>query len=665
MDEKNKTAEAEEKVLAFWKENKIFEKTLEKDAPNGEFVFYEGPPTANGKPGIHHIESRSFKDLIPRYKTMRGYHVRRKAGWDTHGLPVEIEVEKQLGITNKKEIEEYGIDKFNAKCKESVLQYIDEWKDFTDRIGYWVDHDSTYFTFTNEYMESVWSVIKHVWDRDLIYKDYKVLPWCPRCGTPLSSHELAQGYKEVKDESVYIKFKVKNPKEHDLPENTYLLAWTTTPWTLPGNVALAVGKDIDYVLTKDGYILAKERAEDFEIEKEFKGNDLLGIEYEALYDYLKDNIPANQADKMKNAYKVYEADFVSTEDGTGIVHTAVMYGVDDFDLGTKLDLPKFHLVNEEGRFIKAVTDFADLTVTRAGTSKKVTEDLDSKGLLFKTEMIEHTYPFCWRCKEKLIYYARDSWYIAMSTLRDDLVKENDEIHWEPEYIKDGRFGGWLRDVKDWAISRNRYWGTPIPIWECAECDERKIVGSIKELEENAVDDIPDDLHKPYIDDVKFKCGCGGEMTRIPEVMDVWFDSGAMPFAQDHYPFENKEFIDGAGYPADYICEAIDQTRGWFYTLHAVGILMGRGKAYKNVISLGHILDEKGKKMSKSVGNIVEPWGQIHKYGVDALRYWMFTVNNPGESKSFDEKGVDEIVKKNIGRLNNVYSFYDLYRKSVV
>ncbi len=680
---KSAVALREEATLAWWKERDIFKKTLAKPATRGEFVFYEGPPTANGRPGIHHLESRAFKDAVPRYRTMRGFHVRRKAGWDTHGLPVELEVEKELGIKNKKEIETFGIAKFNEKCKESVMRYIGEWKTFTDRIAFWVDHDETYFTFKNEYIESVWSILKTAHEKKLLYKDYKVVPWCPRCGTGLSSHEVAQGYQDdTPDPSVYVKFKVRNPEKVGLSGDVYLLAWTTTPWTLPGNVALAVGADVKYVIAKrspvqrfeegespsrvlkEHYIVATNRLQDvmtqtnFEREKELLGSELVGLEYEPLFPYLAQAVPLAQEESLKKAYKVYAADFVSTEDGTGIVHTAVMYGADDFELGTKHGLPKYHLVGEDGKFLPAAGPLAGKFVKSADAD--VIEALQGHGALFKKEIIKHTYPFCWRCKTPLIYYARDSWYIRMSSLKAELIGENEKIHWEPEHIREGRFGEWLRDIKDWAISRSRYWGTPLPIWECAECKSVDVIGSVAELREKARG-APLDLHRPYIDEFSFSCwSCGGEMKRVPEVLDVWFDSGVMPFAQDHYPFENKALIDGAGYPADYICEAIDQTRGWFYTLHAIGAITGRGRAFKNVICLGHILDAKGKKMSKSLGNIVVPQAAIDTYGVDALRYFMYTVNAPGDSKNFDERIVDEIVKKNIGRLGNVLSFYQLY-----
>lgn len=672
---KSEVAKREEATLAFWNERDIFKKSLDKPAPMGEFVFYEGPPTANGRPGIHHLESRAFKDAIPRYRTMRGYHVRRKAGWDTHGLPVELEVEKRIGSKSKKDIEAFGIAKFNALCKDSVLQYIDEWKAFTDRIAFWVDHKDTYFTFENSYIESVWNILKTAHDRKLLYKDYKVVPWCPRCGTALSSHEVAQGYQDdTEDPSVYVKFKVKDPAKHGLPERAYFLAWTTTPWTLPGNVALAVGENVSYTAVKeegsaDTIIIARGRLPDVyggEVVggSEWKGKELVDIEYEPLFPFLANALPAEEKEKLSNAYKVYGADFVSTEDGTGIVHTAVMYGVDDFELGTRIGLPKHHLVGEDGKFTGDAGPLAGQFFKKADAW--VMDDLLQRRLLFRKETVKHTYPFCWRCKTPLMYYADTSWYIAMSRIKEDLIRENGVIHWEPTHIRDGRFGEWLKDLKDWAISRSRYWGTPLPIWECDGCRDFTVVGGVAELRALTQQNISAefDLHRPFVDEFTYPCSCGGQMKRVPEVLDVWFDSGAMPFAQDHYPFD---FVEGGlfgkkklPYPADFICEAIDQTRGWFYTLHAVGNIMGRGKAFKNVICLGHVLDAKGKKMSKSVGNVVDPWSAIGKYGVDALRYFMYTINAPGDSKNFDERAVDDIVKKNFGRLGNVLAFYKLY-----
>ncbi len=856
---KSQISQNEEEILNFWKENKIFEKSLEKEATK-EFVFYEGPPTANGKPGIHHLEARAFKDVIPRYKTMQGFHVRRKGGWDTHGLPVELQVEKALGLKSKKEIESFGVEEFNKKCKESVWEYVDLWQRFTERIGYWVDTKKPYVTYHNSYIDSLWNILKTVNDKNLLYKDYRVVPWCPRCGTALSSHELAQEYHDDKDLTVTAKFKIKGTY------NGYFLAWTTTPWTLPGNVALAVGEEIVYVEAKvktdkgeEILVLAKDRLSvlgvEYEIIAEHKGKEMIGMEYEPLYPFMKEKFGDKSTDVFQKAYKVYGADFVTTEDGTGIVHTAVMYGQEDFVLGTQIGLPKFHLVKEDGNFLDGMDFLSGRFVKDEEVAVDIIKDLAHRGLLFKKEKYEHPYPHCWRCKTPLIYYARDSWYIKMSSLRDKLVEENEKINWEPSYIKEGRFGEWLREIKDWAISRERYWGTPLPVW-INEDGGMKVIGGIDELKkyakksgnkffvmrhgqaENNISDkiiltdddklnltdtgrkqveessenfkdkvdlvfcspyerskqtakifcektgfdfdkvvfddrlheweissefegkgremlkfyedgylkdptkkfndgesfadavkrageflyeidskyqgkkimlvshsgtgralsfvaegnsfeelknkylvplknseikelnfipLPHnenyelDLHRPYIDKVVLVDENGEELTRTKEVMDVWFDSGAMPFAQDNYPFSTKDIK----FPADYISEAIDQTRGWFYTLHAVGVLMDKGHAYNNVICLGHILDVQGKKMSKSLGNIVEPWEQINKFGVDAIRIWMFSVNQPGDSKNYDEKTVDEIVKKVFNPLDNILALYEMYKDESV
>lgn len=848
---KSNAALREEAVLAFWKDQTIFEKTVAKDSPKGDFVFYEGPPTANAKPALHHLEARAFKDVIPRYKTMQGFHVRRRAGWDTHGLPVELQIEKKLGLTSKKQIEEYGIAKFNKECKDSVFTYIKDWETFTDRMGYWVDKKSAYYTFNNDYIESLWSIVAEINKRNLLYKDYKVVPWCPRCGTGLSSHELAQGYQDVKDLSVYAKFKVVGQ------DNTYIVAWTTTPWTLPGNVALAVGKDISYVsMRKDNetLIVADDRkdilGEGIEILKTFLGSELIGLEYEPLYPYLHKELQKKEG-SVEKGFRMYAADFVTTSDGTGVVHIAPMYGADDFDLATKAGLPKMHTVDDSGHFVKGLGFLEGRFVKDEEVAVDIIKDLAARGQLFKKEKYEHSYPHCWRCKTPLLYYARDSWYVRMSELREDLLRANSDINWEPAHIKEGRFGEWLREVKDWAFSRERYWGTPLPVWSdddgnhhvvdsvetlkslssksgntyfvmrhgqtehnvrqlwCADrttpdalteegrqqvvaaaeafsgsidmilvspfsrtketaqifADTKKFnveviederlrewsVGGVfnnKPLDEyfavrNSSEDrytfktedgesyidiitragaflyeieekykgkrilivthgavaralelhgqgisfsslyektrayknfenaelrdvdftpLPHndmfelDLHKPYIDSVSLTKD-GKKLHRVKEVMDVWFDSGSMPFAQSHYPFEKESFA----YPADFISEAIDQTRGWFYTLLAVGVLMGRGTPYKNVICLGHLLDKDGKKMSKSIGNIVEPFEQMDKFGVDAVRFWMYSVNAPGESKNYDEKSVAEINNKVFNLFSNVLSFYELYR----
>ncbi len=857
----------EEKVLKHWHDNQIFEKTLEATKDGKPFVFYEGPPTANGKPGIHHIVARSFKDIICRFQTMKGRFVQRRAGWDTHGLPVEIEVEKKLGLKNKRDVEKYGIAKFNKDCQESVWQYKDEWEKMTRRMGYWLDLKNPYITYEPQYIENVWNILKRIYDKKLLVKDYKIVPFCVRCGTPISSHEVAQGYETVTDRSVTIKFKVKEL------ENTYLLAWTTTPWTLPGNVALAVGPKVVYVeaeVNGEKYILAKDLAEkvlaghEYKINKELKAGDLTKLSYEALF--------AVKELESENSYKVYEADFVTTEDGTGIVHTAVMYGADDFELGTKLNLPKFHTVNREGVFIKSVPVVGGLAIVSENKKDPITEKtilfyLKTKNLLFSEASYKHEYPFCWRCKSPLLYYAQESWFIKMSALRGDLIKNNEKVNWVPEHIKEGRFGEWLREVKDWAISRERYWGTPLPIWECTKCEHKTVIGSLEELNQHRPDtpatlvlmrhgeaesnvknlcscypekflnpltekgrkqaeesakkikkqldkekvvaiyasdllrtretaqiladelkikevifderlrelntgefnggpaieyknyfnsykerfmrrppegeswlDVskrvrefmvevskkhagkkiavvshmdplfllllsngiygedeallyrnvikntklaldpaefafvetnnwPRDeegnlnLHRPYADNVFLKCSmCSSKMERIKDLADVWFDSGAMPWAQ-HGSQISKLKSQNLGkdkFPADYICEAIDQTRGWFYTLMAVSTALGEGAPYKNVISLNHVLDEKGEKMSKSKGNIVDPWMVGEKVGFDMMRWYFYTVNAPGDNKLFSMRDIESKKRRFADTLINSFLFLETY-----
>jgi len=869
--------EIEKKILKYWQKNNTFKKSIERRRRRPSFIFYEGPPTANARPGIHHVLARVFKDIICRYKTMQGFKVVRKAGWDTHGLPVELEIEKKLGLKNKKDIEKYGIARFNKKCKESVWQYKKDWEDLTARIAYWLDLENPYITFEPDYIESLWWIIKQIWKKGLLYQDYKVVPYCPRCGTSLSSHEVALGYKNISEKSVYLKFKVEPGQKIGKvisDDKTYLLSWTTTPWTLPGNVALAVHPELGYrivSINKNTYIvgdkiaekvlgLAFSKKETQKIGKKgrvIKGKSLTGLKYKPLFDIAEL--------QTKTSYRVYPAKFVSEKEGTGIVHTAVMYGADDFELGKKYGLPKVHTVDKEGRFNSKVKGFEGKYVKDKKTEAALLNYLQKNSSLFAQEMFKHDYPFCWRCNSHLLYYAKESWFIRMTALKKDLIKNNQKINWVPAYLKEGRFGEWLREIKDWAFSRERYWGTPLPVWQCKNCSHQEVIGSkndllkqkftdnkyfilrhgeslrqkkkiavcwpekihcpltkkgerqvklvakklkkenidlifssdllrtkqttqilgkelgakpkfdkrlrevdvgvlnerpvkevgkfwdpegklspseyylkrfqvapqkgenysqiekrihefIKEIDkkyqgkniliishqrpltllekvmtdydfkkfvkiiverkELKVGEIKElkfktlpynrkkelDFHRPYIDEVKFYCPkCKSLMERVPEVIDCWFDSGAMPFAQYHYPFENKKLIDEKEqFPADYISEAIDQTRGWFYTLLAISTLLGFGTPYKNVISLGHVLDEKGEKMSKSKGNVVDPREVVEKYGSDAVRWYFFTVNQPGDSKLFSERDIEGVLKRFIMTFWNSFLFFETY-----
>ncbi|MBQ2058898.1 MAG: isoleucine--tRNA ligase [Firmicutes bacterium] len=641
-----------------WDRENLLEMCVEnrKDAPS--FNFYEGPPTANGKPGIHHVIARALKDSVCRYKTMQGFRVTRKAGWDTHGLPVEIEVEKQLGFSGKQDIEKYGIREFNEKCKSSVFTYEAMWRDMTRRMGYLVDMDHPYITLDNDYIETGWWIIKQFFDAGLIYEGHKIVPYCPRCGTGLASHEVAQGYKIVKVNTLTVPFKAKDE------ENTYYLAWTTTAWTLAANVALTVGADIDYVKALQNgkyYILAKSLADkilspkgEYEIVAECKGKDLEFREYEQL-------MPFCTPDKNKKAFFITCMDYVSTEDGTGIVHTAPAFGEDDYNCGVKYGLPVMNPVDEEGKYIG--TPWEGRFIMEDGLDVEIIKWLASQDKIYAREKIEHNYPHCWRCGTPLVYYAKPSWYIRMTALRDQLVANNNTVNWWPSYVGEGRFGNWIADVKDWAISRNRYWGTPIPIWRCPDCGKIVCVGSREELKKLAIEDIGEDieLHRPYVDDVHIACpDCGHEMSRIPEVMDCWFDSGAMPFAQRHYPFENKEIFDEEFFPADFICEGIDQTRGWFYSLMAISTFIKGQSPYRNVLVNDLILDKYGKKMSKHVGNTVDPFALFDKYGADATRWYLMSISPVWLPTKFDEEGLMETQGKFFGTLRNVYNFFILY-----
>ncbi len=654
--------EQEKKIEKFWRDEKIFEKSIEERKNGTPYVFYDGPPTANGKPHIGHVLTRVIKDMIPRYRTMKGCMVPRKAGWDTHGLPVELEVEKLLGLDGKEQIEEYGLEPFIDHCKESVWKYKGMWEDFSFTVGFWADMENPYVTYHNDFIESEWWALKKIYEKNLLYKGFKIVPYCPRCGTPLSSHEVAQGYKLVKERSAVVRFKVTG-------EDAYFLAWTTTPWTLPSNVALCVNPDDVYCKVKanDGrtyYMaealldkvlgkLATEDAPAYEVLEKFKGTDLEYKEYEPLFDYVK---PICEKQNKKGFFITADS-YVTMTDGTGIVHIAPAFGEDDAKVGRKYDLPFVQLVDGKGEMTEP-TPYAGTFVKDA--DKFVLIDLDKAGLLFDAPKFEHEYPHCWRCSTPLIYYARESWFIKMNDVKDDLIKNNNTINWIPESIGKGRFGDWLQNVQDWGISRNRYWGTPLNIWEC-ECGHRHSVGSIEELKSMS-DNCPDEieLHRPYIDKVTIKCPeCGKQMQRVPEVIDCWFDSGAMPFAQHHYPFENKELFESQ-FPADFISEAVDQTRGWFYSLLAISTLIFNKAPYKNVIVLGHVQDENGQKMSKSKGNAVDPFDALNTYGADAIRWYFYTNSAPWLPNRFHGKAVVEGQRKFMGTLWNTYAFYVLY-----
>ncbi len=654
----------EKEVEKFWKDNDIFEKSMKIREGNETYTFYDGPPTANGKPHIGHVLTRVIKDMIPRYHTMKGQYVPRKAGWDTHGLPVELEVEKKLGLDGKEQIEEYGLEPFIQECKESVWKYKGMWEDFSSTVGFWADMEHPYVTYEDNYIESEWWALKQIWDKGLLYKGFKIVPYCPRCGTPLSSHEVAQGYKNVKERSAIARFKVKGEED-----NAYILAWTTTPWTLPSNLALCVNPDEAYIKVKtaDGYLyyMAEALAEKvlggdaptapYEILEHYKGSDLCGKEYEALY-----NGSEKEAEKQhKKAHFVVADSYVTMEDGTGVVHIAPAFGEDDARVGRENDLPFVQFVDEKGNMTEQ-TPFAGLFVKDA--DPEVLKDLDRRGLLFSAPKFEHDYPFCWRCDTPLIYYARESWFIKMTAVRDDMIRNNDQINWIPPTIGSGRFGEWLKNLQDWAISRNRYWGTPLNVWECPDCGERISVGSREELYTlSGMDEAKTvELHRPFVDTITVKCAkCGGTMKRVPEVIDCWFDSGAMPFAQHHYPFENKELFDSQ-YPASFISEAVDQTRGWFYSLLAESTLLFNTPCYKNVIVLGLVQDADGQKMSKSKGNAVDPFDALNQFGADAIRWYFYINSAPWLPNRFHDKAVTEGQRKFMGTLWNTYAFFVLY-----
>jgi len=693
----------EEDILRLWKEHEIFSKSIKIREGGPHYAFYEGPPTANGSPGVHHVLSRLYKDVVCRYKTMRGYHVPRKAGWDTHGLPVELEVESSLALTSKAQIEEYGVARFNDHCRQSAFKYIKQWEAMTERIGYWLDMAHPYITLDNSYIESCWWIIKQLWDKGLIYQGYKVTPHCPRCGTSLSSHEVAQGYDEADDPSVWVKFKLdlaqpggsktaRSILSSTVP--TYLLAWTTTPWTLPGNTALAVASAAEYVIVKSdkeylilaSALLGAVGLDGYEVVGKVSGEDLVGVHYEPLYS----NIDIHYVKGDKRAYRVIEGDFVSLEEGTGIVHIAPAYGEIDFEVGEREGLPLVHTVELNGMVTtNPVTGFTPkareyiqkseapvilgpargkLDLPGAGkfvkdADKDILDNLKSRGLLFRSERITHTYPFCWRCETPLLYYAKPAWYIRTTAMKEELISGNTQINWYPDYIKHGRFGDWLENNVDWAFSRERYWGTPLNIWRCSSCNNYECVGSVDESRvQSSLSGFttPLDLHRPYVDEITFACRkCGGKMQRVPEVIDCWFDSGAMPIAQWHYPFENEDKFK-QNFPAHFICEGVDETRGWFYSLHAISTLLFNRPCFKNVICHGHVVDAQGEKMSKSKGNVINPWAVINNYGADALRWYMLISTTAEDNHRFSTKMLEETIRKFFLTLWNTYSFFTLY-----
>jgi len=645
-------SEREQEISKYWEDIDLLHKSVETRDENKPFIFYEGPPTANGKPGIHHVMARTLKDLVCRYKTMEGYQVKRKAGWDTHGLPVEIEVEKQLGLKNKQEIEEYGIEKFNKQCRESVFKYEKLWRDMTSRMAYEIDMDNPYITLENDYIESVWWILDKFFKEGLVYEGHKILPYCSRCGTGLASHEVAQGYAEIKTDTVVVKFKLKDKDE-------YFLAWTTTPWTLPSNVCLTVNPEEVYLKVKQndeiyyvGKVLAdRVLGEDYEIIEEYKGKDLEYMEYEQLIPFIKVN-------EDKKAFFVTLGDYVTTEDGTGIVHSAPAFGEDDYNTGVKYNLPVLQPVDDEGKF----TDTIWKGKFVMDADPEIIDWLRENGKLYRKQRMEHNYPHCWRCDTPLLYYAKPSWYIEITKLKEQLIENNNGVNWYPDYVGEKRFGNWLENLNDWAISRSRYWGTPFPVWRCEDCGHTTSVGSRKELVEKAIEDIDEniELHRPYVDNVHFKCEkCNGIMNREADVVDVWFDSGAMPFAQHHYPFENKENFDKL-FPADFICEGIDQTRGWFYSLIAISTFVTGKSPYKNVLVNDLVLDKDGKKMSKSRGNTVDPFELFDEYGADVLRWYLIYVSPPWTPTRFDEDGLREVESKFFRSIRNVYNFFSLY-----